>query len=135
MPGSHLYNLYSVDNTIKLNVYMKGGVLDDAALPPEDRARIHRIYEAGDLPAKITVYPSPTDNSATVQINSPDDEDAALILNSTLGGQCNEKKIHLQKGINEFSFSLNGMNSGIYFLKVKYNSGSEQAVGNIVKGN
>jgi len=135
MPGSHLSNLYSIDNTIKVNVYMKGGILDDGGLPEEDRKLINRIYETADLNAKITVYPQPTDNLTSIRIDAPEDEDVTLTLVNSSGSQFGNQSMHLQKGINEFQYSLDGLSSGMYLLRVKYNNSGENAVANIIKGN
>jgi hypothetical protein len=135
MPGSHLSNLYSIDNTIKVNVYMKGGILDESGLPEEDRKLINRIYETDDLNTKITVYPQPTDNLTTIRIDAPEEEEVTLTLVNSSGSQFRNQPMHLQKGINEFQYSLNGLSSGMYLLRVKYNNSGENAVANMIKGN
>lgn len=46
--NAKLSNHWSKDGTMKLNVFMNGGILDDANLAPQDRALINRIYPSSE---------------------------------------------------------------------------------------
>lgn len=134
MPGSHLCNWYSVDNTILLNVYMKGGVLDDSGLPDDEKWMINRIYEPSDIvPSKLTVYPNPAAEQTTVLLNSPEDEDATLMMIDALGRIIKQQTLHLQKGINEETCFLDDTTPGVYVLKVIYSNNNSSLVNQVVK--
>jgi hypothetical protein len=44
--GSRIKNDWSINKAMKLNVYMKGGILDDSGLPDSDKLKINRIYDS-----------------------------------------------------------------------------------------
>lgn len=134
MPGSGLYNLYSVDNSIRLNVIMKGGILDDSGLPDDDRVLINRVYEADDLiPKIISIFPDPADENSHILLNSPEDEDALIQLFSAEGKLISSNSILLEKGVNEIPCSIFDLNGGIYFLKVNLQQTKESFSSSFIK--
>ncbi|MEL6865199.1 MAG: T9SS type A sorting domain-containing protein [Bacteroidota bacterium] len=67
-PSGHLSNKGSIDGTIKLNIYMNGGILDDHHLSTAEKALINKIYPTSSLPPNdLQVYPNPTDGMVHVQ--------------------------------------------------------------------
>lgn len=134
MPGSHLTNLYSVDNSILLNVNMNGGILDDSGLPEDERWMINRIYKADDIvPSSLTIFPNPCESNTIVQINSPDNENATLNIYDAAGIMVQQINLSLQKGVNEINVPVENISSGIYVMRVLYEDDKTTIENRLVK--
>ena len=116
MPGSHLTNLYSADNSIKLNVFMNGGTLDDDNLSGADKALINRIYDQQSLLDGVSVFPNPVATEASVVSNKLISE-AALF--DVLGQLVSHEEVNAKK----MQLEMYNQSAGIYFLRLKTDSG------------
>ena len=128
-PESHLAftgnatvtNKYSIDNSIKLNIYMKGGTIDLSELDEHERSLIHLIYdEPFDNPDdNLTVSPNPLEeNRLHFQYIVSSEQDANAEIYSTDGRLVSSVPVSLQKGLNDLSLSLPADSKGMFILAV-----------------
>lgn len=115
MPGSRLINEHSVDGTIRLNVFMRGGVLEDASLPAHDKLLINRIYPPNI--SEVSVRPIPAIDAISVETESK--QFSEFTITNPLGQQIMEGAV---TG-NLFSIPITRLPSGVYFLTVRGNKG------------
>lgn len=117
---------------VHLNVHMMGGELDDANLPPEDRALIRRIYPEvkSSLKDNLAVSPNPNSGTFEVQITTNEPGQAGFQF-FTLDGKAAGAPIQiaLDKGINAIPLSWS-VAPGVYLLRV--NTGRDIATKKIL---
>ncbi len=70
---------------------------------------------------KWNIYPNPTKDKITLEINSPDNLDAGIELTDQQGREVYTGNISLVKGINRQTISLRGLSlsAGIYFIRMR----------------
>ena len=117
---------------VHLNVHMLGGELDDANLPPDDRALIRRIYPEvkGRLKDNLTVSPNPNPGTFEVQITVNEPVQAGFQL-LTPDGKAVGTPIRktLDKGLNSIPLTWS-VPPGVYLLRV--NTGRDIATKKIL---
>jgi len=119
MPGSNIYAGYSVGGAMRLNVYMKGGTLDDSGLSADAKLLINRIYDVQDLQEEIvSVYPNPSNGSTSLRINASQDETAAVQVFNINGRLAYTTTLQLQKGINLTQLNYGNLPDGQYLIRV-----------------
>ncbi len=124
--GSRLTNWWSKDGTIKLNIYMKGGVLDDSGLPAEDRLLINRIYpsEKKEKQNRLRILENPLMNDPiTYSVTLPDQRSFTYQLIDISGKVLRSGKNAGIKGKNQYRISSSELSSGIYLLSVDIGEG------------
>ena len=125
MPGSHLKNTYSVAHTMHLNVYMKGGTLDDSGLPEAERNLINRIYDTASdqLEDNIHLFNNPIGSSLNFSFVFDHPSTFNAMVFSAEGKPVNEHTFIAQKGINYYNLDLVQLPNGVYFLKLETDQG------------
>lgn len=120
--GSRLRNTYSKDGTMKLNIYMKGGVLDASGLSEKDRELINLIYDnpAAELESNITIYENPFKDNVHFSVVANEGDELSVQVYGLSGRLIYSQsgKAALQ-GMNFFNFDIGDARSGAYILKVE----------------
>ncbi|MDB5284350.1 MAG: hypothetical protein JWO06_3425 [Bacteroidota bacterium] len=118
-PGSHIIN-YSVDQKMRLNVYMKGGILDDSGLSDDEKLNINRIYDNQDLLEDfVSIYPNPSSGSTGFKITAASDEKGEIQIFNLQGQVVFNNSLQLQKGINIVSIAYGNLPTGEYIMRLK----------------
>ena len=121
--GEHakIHNGYSIDQNMKLNIYMNGGQLDDSKLSPEDRAKINRIYPEPPLRLvdNVKVFPNPTTQFFNYSFILKNEATVEIEIYDMTGRFIFSKKENGLKGWNELQTDISDLQSGVYFFKVK----------------
>ncbi len=130
--GASLHNSYSVNDAMKLNVYMNGGVLDDSKLPAEQRALIYKIYPE-DQPQEVDpsfLSPNPAQSYVNWSYHAHAEATVQLQLFDAAGNLVYHNNESLSIGPNQKSIDLRSFAKGIYFLnwKTAGNSGVKKVV-------
>ena len=132
--GSRLNNKFSKDGSMKLNVLMKGGELDDSGLPENDRQLIRRIYD----------IPDDDENSNLALFNNPFDEELTYSFLGSKEAKMEERIFDVQgklvhfaiqpfsRGVNYYIVNIRNLSKGIYFLQLKTSEG-KMAMRKLVK--
>ncbi|MBK9731296.1 MAG: T9SS type A sorting domain-containing protein [Chitinophagaceae bacterium] len=119
MPGSHLLNLYSADNSIHLNVFMRGGILDDSGLPESEKLLINRIYdETVNAANPMQLFPNPARDYVDVHCMGSLIND--IIISDIMGRTVYESD---ESGY-QIHIKINNPEAGTYFIKCITNEGT-----------
>lgn len=118
LPGSRLINDHSADGTIKLNVYMKGGILDDRGLPESDTHLINRIYDPPVI-GRFNIGPIPVRDLLHVDIDAS--RFSKLVLTDILGRNMGEFSI----ASSTFDIATSNLPNGIYMLNATGAKGTQ----------
>jgi len=131
--NAKIHNDYSIDQNMKLNVLMNGGILDDSKLSPEDRTKINLIYPEPptQIQDNVNIFPNPTTQFLNYSFILENDATVTIEMYDVTGRFIFSKKENGQKGWNEFQTDISDFPLGVYFLKVKMND--EEMVTKIVK--
>ena len=121
---ARLTNRFSQGQLMKLNVRMLGGTIDDAALAPEDRALINRIYPdpAPNLADNMTLYPNPFAGSFTFGYLAGQQEKLNVRWADINGRTVLEQTLQAEKGYNEWQPQAPA-SAGVYMLTVETEKG------------
>jgi hypothetical protein len=119
-PGSHLVNNLSIGQAMKLNIFMKGGILDDSGLSAEDKANINLIYDQPN--------PHPEDNlkilgnpvQGNIQFSYLTDQagNISVELIDLQGRTVSTQTMYCQRGVNYLQLVVNDGVKGGYMLRV-----------------
>ena len=123
--GSRLSNQYSKDGTMKLNVYMKGGELDDSGLPENERQLIRRIY---DIPDKdddnnLTLFSNPFNGNLDYSFIGAKGKSFEELIFDIQGKQVHNASQVCREGVNFYTVNIGNLSKGIYFLKLEMSDG------------
>ena len=131
--NARLHNAWSIDQNMKLNIYMNGGTLDDSNLSPEDRAKINLIYPEPPVRIQdnIKVFPNPTSQFLNYSFILKNEATITIEMYDITGRFIFSKIENGQKGWNDFQTDISMLNSGVYFFKVKMTG--EEMVTKIIK--
>ena len=121
MPGSHVSNQFSINEQRKLNVFMKGGILDDSGLDEDSKKLINRIYDtpSGNLNDDVVIYSNPVHDNFLFSIVNKDAAEITFSVYDING------KLHVNKtqkcfeGINYYNQNISELPAGAYFLNVQ----------------
>ncbi len=133
--GDHaqILNLFSQDNSTKLNVYMNGGILDDSKLSPASRSLINRIYPEPkqEWSDNIEILGNPV--SAQLEFNyiSNSDEFIRVDIFDLNGRVQVSEKVETRRGLNKEAVQVSELANGVY--AVRFSSGEQQVTFKILK--
>ena len=131
-PGSSVTNRYSKDKSMKLNVFMKGGIIDDSGLSESDKQLIHRIYPDDDwLERNLQVLGNPVIEQLTFSFPTIDLIPTTFQIFGINGQLHFEKKERLNQGIHDVSIPASNWQQGVYILKIQH--GKDVAIRKVVK--
>lgn len=108
----------SGDPSLKLNIYMNGGVLEDHLLTAAERQLINRIYPEPDARNNLTFSPNPTDGRFIVSMILANEDVMVCKIFDLNGRLVRTLKVNTEKGYNEIAIDLHDLQSGMYFLKL-----------------
>lgn len=122
---ARLTNRFSQGQQMLLNVRMLGGTLDDAALAPEDRALIRRIYPepAPVFADNVSVAPNPFADVLTLRYLSAGAEKITVRWADMNGRIAGEQQLAAEKGMNEWQPEV-PQASGVYLLTLEAGAGT-----------
>ncbi|MBU1097597.1 MAG: hypothetical protein CVV23_11590 [Ignavibacteriae bacterium HGW-Ignavibacteriae-2] len=116
-------NLKYGDHVLKIIAEKGGFNLDNLTLRLDFPTSVKETEL--EMDNEIYVYPNPFNNQTKVIVNYSDSRpfDTKLVIYNGLGQQLHAEPITIYKGSNEFPIAMNyRMNSGIYFISIKFNS-------------
>jgi hypothetical protein len=127
--GSHINNKYSIDHKMRLNIYMKGGVLDDSGLPESERYLINCIYDSPleELQANLRIYGNPFSDRLLFSFLIAEQANFRASLYSIDGKLIETNDLTAQRGINYYDWDMNFISNGIYLLKIETDAGTVSA--------
>lgn len=119
--NARINNELSQFGTIRLNVYMKGGILDDSWLDAKSRLLINKIYPApsADFAQNISVQPNPSFGDFTLEYLASEQEEIALSLFDLQGKLILSQHFFASKGMNFFQLDISKLEAGIYYAHFK----------------
>lgn len=119
-PGARLENNYSINGAMKLNIFMKGGVLDDSGLPAEDKANINLIYDQPNANPddNLKIMGNPIQGTIQFSYLTDQAENITVELVDLQGRIVNSEILGCQKGINYLQTGLNNGMQGVYLLRI-----------------
>ena len=110
------------DGQMLLNVYMKGGILDDSRLSARDRRLINRIYpeNADNSPDWLRILGNPLRNELTfsVDIQLPDTP-VSWRIKDLNGRSLKSGQFIPMAGLNQETINLGSISGGMYLLEVQ----------------
>lgn len=121
---ARLTNRYSQGQQMHLNVRMLGGTIDDAALAPEDRELIRRIYPepSVEFADNVSIAPNPFADVFSLIYLAGKPETLALRWTSISGQTIREETRQALPGPNEWQPDT-PETAGVYLLTVESESG------------
>lgn len=128
-----LTNRFSKNQQMRLNVRMLGGTLDDAALPADARALIHRMYPdpAPNWADNVQLSPNPFADNLTVHYLSGADEPLLLRWIDMQGRTVRTETLSAANGYNALAPQVPA-EGGLYFLEINA-PGKGHAVRKVVR--
>lgn len=133
-PGSHLsgeLSLYPED--MVLTVHMKGGVLDDSELTPQERAMIRKVYDRPQTQFEdnVLIHGNPFGDELGLAVIGEGGENLALEVLDVEGRRVVQKNYVLEEGVNDLRVLTPALGTGVYFLRLQ--QGEAVVVRRIVK--
>lgn len=123
--GASLSNQYSLDGSMRLNVFMKGGEIDLSGLSVSEQELVNLIYETPNAKPEenLIVYPNPTNgNTSIVWIAEESGKEIECNLFDVSGKRVSSWRFTTTNpGFNTRKVSLDDLNSGIYILNLVEN--------------
>jgi hypothetical protein len=115
-PGSRVVNMYSMDGTIKLNIFMKGGEVDLSGLSENDKQLVNLIYDEPLYPAEdnLILYNQPSHDVLRFSMVFENAFNFPLNVFDINGKLVKTLNFNAAKGIQFFEIPLNGMPAGVY---------------------
>lgn len=120
--GSKLGNQYSKDGTMRLNVYMKGGEVDDKGLSGDDRLLINRIYDnpSEEFKDNVMIYENPFSDNLHYSLVGEQGQEFTILLHDMSGKLVHSKSETVsQQGLNFYNYYLPELGSGIYLFNIQ----------------
>lgn len=119
--NAEIYNGYSIDGQMKLNIYMKGGTIDLSNLDAESYQAVNLIYDEvePDFVDNIKVLGNPTRDEIRFSIVAEDNDKVTYSLFSLDGKQVQSANITTQKGINYIKMPIHQLANGLYLLNIQ----------------
>lgn len=104
-----------------LCIYMNGGDLDMSALSAESRALIRLIYPSGtdNFSDRLNIYPNPSTEKFTAEIQSEKNCSAVLTLSDINGQAIKSWQVELNAGMNAIPVPLAGIEKGVHVFSVQ----------------
>ncbi len=103
--------------------------LEVTAQPPSSQVSGLEVTNA--IESTLRIYPNPAKSSLTINMNIPSVSQARISLHDMLG---NELELFSENASGSFdkTFDINSLRSGIYFVRINYNSGQNTIVKKII---
>lgn len=122
---AHLTNKYSIDEKMKLNIYMNGGTLDMSNLSTDEQSIINLIYPVipNRLIDNVKVFPNPTQGDLNFSMILGKKEMVQFEAFDLTGRLVFSEIQNGVKGNNRFTFTKQFLSKGIYFFKIKSSLG------------
>lgn len=120
-PGSELSNQFSkFPEECKLNVHLRGGILDDSGLSEAEKQLIRRIYDDPyqALADNLSILGNPFSAQLGLSILGAGGEDIALELYGVDGKLHAARTLRLEKGQNDLQIDTRQLPAGLYLLQV-----------------
>ena len=120
---ANITNEYSLDGTMKLNIYMKGGEVDLSQLDPASRALINLIYDTPTtiFSDNIQILGNPIKENVRISIVNDEAKEVAVRLTSVNGQLVYNNLIEVQKGYDEIQIPTLNLANGLYFVTIQSN--------------
>lgn len=140
-PGSKLIfgeyatvtNQHSLDGTMRLNIYMNGGELDDHHLSSSERALINRIYPDPIIQntSTFSVFPNPSKDIVHLNLSLQEDQTIYWKIVDMHGRviQSGEKK--QLKGAHQLSLDSSKLSAGLHWIELWING--QKQIGKFIK--
>ncbi len=98
-----------------------GSATKDFAAP---KLSVHHTGTVGVAPTlsnknSLRVFPNPANDNVKIQLSSEISGDATLTVQNLLGQTLLRQQVNLQNGLNEHSFNIGQLSSGIYLVAVE----------------
>lgn len=118
---ANITNEYSIDGSMKLNIYMKGGEVDLSQLDPNSRNLVNLIYDTPTsvFSQNIKVLGNPIQDNIRISIVNQEATTVTASLISTNGQLVYNKIFEVQKGYDEIQIPTVGTGNGIYFISIQ----------------
>jgi hypothetical protein len=101
------------------------------AQPPVDNGQISSIETSASIESSLKIFPNPTKSTLNISIRIPSISHARISLHDMLGNEV-ELFSDNASGTFEKAFDINGLRSGIYFVRINYNNGQNTIVKKII---
>jgi len=103
--------------------------LETTAQPPA--SQISGIEVTNTIESGLRIFPNPAKSLLTINMNIPSISQARISLHDMLG---NELELFSENTTGSFdkTFDINSLRSGIYFVRINYNSGKNTIVKKII---
>lgn len=123
--NARITNQYSVGDQMKLNIYMKGGELDDHHLSPQHRLLINKIYPtpAVEFAENIKIFPNPVDDELTIEYLAAENTLLEVRLISIDGKLIRTYETAVDEGQNQISLSTLDIAKGMYLINLSDENG------------
>ncbi len=115
-----VYSLFFVDNfRFKIAFVSDGGnniFLDNINIFPESQLNTTEL----NISNKLSVYPNPTTNNATIAYYSTDNSEASIVVYNMIGEKVqNVYNGAIVQGENLFTVDMSNLPKGVYFVNIK----------------
>lgn len=122
---SSISNEMSLDGTMHLKIYMKGGTIDYHHLSLEDRRLIELIYDEPEVifNDNLKIIENPVSEQLRYSLTLKDKSPAFMQLVTATGQVVQQQQFDAQRGINYFEASMATLPNGIYFLNIVCDEG------------
>ena len=77
------------------------------------------LQRSGGRLISLNTYPNPADSKLNVDIYSPEEQDATLLVADQFGRILHTEEIHAEEGLNSNELIVSDLPAGIYFIEVK----------------
>jgi len=117
--GSSLTNIWSKDGSMKLNVYMNGGRLDDSGLSAADKLLINRIYPQleNSFEDNINILNNPVIHQIDIRLNTEESIRTEISIINSNGQVVSRDLFNSDKGYNFYRLQK-PEESGIYIVSI-----------------
>ncbi len=123
---ARITNRFSKGQQMRLRVHMRGGTLDDSALPPDSRALIERIYPepAPQWSDNIRLSPNPFSQRLTLAYTTGQAEERLSVRWFDLSGRfLSTEQLRAVRGYNELALQNLPGEDGLYLLEIQSEQG------------
>jgi hypothetical protein len=130
-PGSHIWNMWSIDQDMKLHVYLDGGAIDLSGLPEAERAAIVVVTLPAETLSAITIIGDAGNGSVDLLVSSRVNGSASLTVIDAAGRTAVRLFTSLTRGPNVLPLNTASLGPGSYFIVVE--QGEARSAGRFVR--
>lgn len=119
--GAKIRNDMSIDGTMKLNIYMKGGTVDLSGLDADSRQLVNLIYDEAEpnFSDNIQLLGNPVSNNLRFSMTSDYVSDVTITLFTIDGKRVLSDFQFINRGINYIETDISNLPNGLYFLHLQ----------------